>query len=97
MLDSFEIITSSGVVLWSRQYVPVGASLINNLIRNVFIEESGSAQLGSKEQRIYRKDGQTLRWTKAKDLGIVFVVCLPSPSQWCAANITRPCINPSFR
>ena len=79
MLDSFEIITSSGVVLWSRQYVPVGASLINNLIRNVFIEESGSAQLGSKEQKIYKKDGQTLRWTKAKDLGIVFVVCSPPP------------------
>ncbi|TID16022.1 P-loop containing nucleoside triphosphate hydrolase protein [Venturia nashicola] len=78
MLDSFEIITSSGVVLWSRQYIPTAASLINNLIRNVFIEESGSAQLGSKEQKIYRKDGQTLRWTKAKDLGIVFVAVYQS-------------------
>ncbi|KAE9992798.1 hypothetical protein EG327_007722 [Venturia inaequalis] len=78
MLDSFEIITSSGVVLWSRQYIPTAASLINNLIRNVFIEESGSAQLGSREQKIYRKDGQTLRWTKAKDLGIVFVAVYQS-------------------
>ena len=39
MLDTFEIVTTSGVVLWSRTYVPVGANVINSLIRDVFIEE----------------------------------------------------------
>lgn len=76
MLDTFEIVTTSGVVLWSRTHVPVAASLINSLIRDVFIEERiqpQSEQAGA--QPSYRKEGYTLKWTASKDLGLIFVVC----------------------
>jgi len=75
MLDTFEILTTSGVVLWSRTYAPVGANIINSLIREVFIEERilpQADEVGSKP--IYRKEGYTLKWTAAKDLGLIFVV-----------------------
>ena len=39
MLDTFEIVTTSGVVLWSRTYTPTSPAIINGLIKNVFIEE----------------------------------------------------------
>jgi hypothetical protein len=77
MLDTFEILTTSGVVLWSRTYVPVGANVINSLIRDVFIEERIQPQSedgGSKPT--YKKEGYTLKWTAAKDLGLIFVVGL---------------------
>jgi signal recognition particle receptor subunit alpha len=77
MLDTFEILTTSGVVLWSRTYVPVGANVINSLIRDVFIEERIQPQAedaGSKPT--YKKEGYTLKWTAAKDLGLIFVVRL---------------------
>ncbi|EAT85280.2 hypothetical protein SNOG_07814 [Parastagonospora nodorum SN15] len=75
MLDTFEILTTSGVVLWSRTYVPVGANVINSLIRDVFIEERILPQpedAGSKPT--YKKEGYTLKWTASKDLGLIFVV-----------------------
>lgn len=72
MLDAFEIITTSGVVLWSKSYAPIGAGLINSLIRDVFIEEKGD---NATQKPTYTKDGFTLKWTTAKDLGLVFVVC----------------------
>lgn len=75
MLDTFEVLTTSGVVLWSRTYVPVGANVINSLIRDVFIEERiqpQSEDAGSKPT--YKKEGYTLKWTAAKDLGLIFVV-----------------------
>ncbi|KAF2029100.1 P-loop containing nucleoside triphosphate hydrolase protein, partial [Setomelanomma holmii] len=75
MLDTFEILTTSGVVLWSRTYVPVGANVINSLIRDVFIEERIIPQpedAGSKPT--YKKEGYTLKWTASKDLGLIFVV-----------------------
>jgi hypothetical protein len=76
MLDTFEILTTSGVVLWSRTYVPVGANVINSLIRDVFIEERILPQpedAGSKPT--YKKEGYTLKWTASKDVGLIFVVC----------------------
>ncbi|KAF2017358.1 P-loop containing nucleoside triphosphate hydrolase protein [Aaosphaeria arxii CBS 175.79] len=79
MLDSFEILTTSGVVLWSHTYVPVGANIINSLIRDVFIEERIQPQAedaGSKPT--YRKEGYTLKWTAAKDLGLIFVAVYQS-------------------
>jgi len=75
MLDTFEILTTSGVVLWSRNYAPVGPGIINSLIREVFIEERVQPQAddaGSKPT--YRKEGYTLKWTTSKDLGLIFVV-----------------------
>jgi signal recognition particle receptor subunit alpha len=67
MLDTFEIITTSGVVLWSRKYVDVAPHLINNLIKSAFIEET-------IQDTTLRKDGHTIKWRTAKDLGIIFVV-----------------------
>jgi signal recognition particle receptor subunit alpha len=75
MLDTFEILTTSGVVLWSRTYVPVGANIINSLIRDVFIEERIQPQSDDADHKpTYRKEGYTLKWTTAKDLGLIFVV-----------------------
>ncbi|KAH6618573.1 signal recognition particle, alpha subunit, N-terminal-domain-containing protein [Boeremia exigua] len=79
MLDTFEIVTTSGVVLWSRTYVPVGANVINSLIREVFIEERTlpqSEDSGSKPT--YKKEGYTVKWTQAKDLGLIFVAVYQS-------------------
>ncbi len=80
MLDSFEILTTSGVVLWSKTYVPVSANVINSLITNVFIEErvvpgaSVADDISAARNPPYRKDQYTFKWTTAKDLGLIFVV-----------------------
>ena len=81
MLDSFEILTTSGVVLWSKAYVPVSSNIINALINDVFIEErlpSGN-KTGDDNRAArnppYKKEKYTIKWTTAKDLGLIFVVC----------------------
>ena len=79
MLDSFEILTTSGVVLWSRSYAPISPALINGLIRNVFIEEKvlPGASIGDEsatKNPAYKKEKYTLKWTSVKDLGLIFVV-----------------------
>ena len=75
MLDGFEILTSSGIVLWRRHYAPVPSSIVNGLISDVFIEDrrvkTGDVQ---QQQTSYKKDKYTLKWTSAKDMGLVFVV-----------------------
>lgn len=81
MLDSFEIITTSGVVLWSKHYAPVGVNIVNSLIKNVFIEENLAARAtaasdaSAAHNAPYKKDKYTLKWTTAKELGLIFVVC----------------------
>lgn len=83
MLDSFEILTTSGVVLWSRSYVPVSTSVINRFIRDVFIEEkvlpgaSITDDVSAARNTPYKRDKYTLKWTTVKDLGVIFVVSLP--------------------
>lgn len=80
MLDSFEILTTSGVVLWSRSYESVAPSIINGLIRDVFIEEKvlpGAGVAGdasAARNPPYKKDKYTLKWTTVKDLGLIFIV-----------------------
>lgn len=79
MLDTFEIVTTSGVVVWSRKWAPVKPSVINNFITDVFVEEkSGSAALRASTSAAnnapYKSDQHTLRWTFVKELGIIFVV-----------------------
>lgn len=79
MLDSFEILTTSGVVVWSRTYSAINPSIINNFIADTFIEEkSGAIALGdSKSAAVnpaYRSDQHTLKWTLVKELGVIFVV-----------------------
>lgn len=79
MLDTFEILTTSGVVLWSRTYAPVSPSVVNNFITDVFIEEKSSVAgakngASASENAPYKYDQHTLRWTFEKELGIIFVV-----------------------
>ncbi|KAL8387464.1 hypothetical protein RB595_009885 [Gaeumannomyces hyphopodioides] len=79
MLDTFEILTTSGVVLWSRTLTPVSPAVINGFISDVFIEEKASHASAARESSLaaanapYRTDSHTLRWAFAKDLGLIFV------------------------
>ncbi|KAK6952155.1 hypothetical protein Daesc_006687 [Daldinia eschscholtzii] len=78
MLDTFEILTTSGVVLWSRTYAPVNPSVINNFISDVFIEEKGAVAGARNSQPaasnpLYKADQHTLKWTFVKELGVIFV------------------------
>ncbi|GJN81479.1 hypothetical protein PLIIFM63780_005013 [Purpureocillium lilacinum] len=78
MLDTFEIITTSGVVLWSRTYAPVNPSVVNSFIADTFIEEKRSASAIQDAQSAatnppYKRDQHTLKWTIVKELGIIFV------------------------
>lgn len=80
MLDSFEIITTSGVVLWSKTYNPVSPNIINSFIKDVFIEDtlstgaSAGADTSAARNPVCKSDKYTLKWTTAKDLGLIFVV-----------------------
>lgn len=74
MLDAFEIVTTSGVVLWSRSYAPVGSHIVNSLISEVFIEEKVMPTDGASTA--FKKEKYTLKWRRAKDLGLIFVVCV---------------------
>ncbi|KAI1654648.1 SRP54-domain-containing protein [Daldinia decipiens] len=78
MLDTFEILTTSGVVLWSRTYAPVNPSVINNFISDIFIEEKGAVAGARNSQPAasnpsYKADQHTLKWTFVKELGVIFV------------------------
>ncbi|KAH7157535.1 signal recognition particle, alpha subunit, N-terminal-domain-containing protein [Dactylonectria estremocensis] len=78
MLDSFEILTTSGVVVWSRTYSSINPSIINNFIADTFIEEKGgfAAVADSKSASNnppYKSDQHTLKWTLVKELGVIFV------------------------
>lgn len=75
MLDAFEIVTTSGIVLWRKEYSPLSSNVINSLISDVFIEErGGKTGEGDGKAAAYKKDKYTLRWTSAKDVGLIFVV-----------------------
>ncbi|CAF9912095.1 MAG: hypothetical protein HETSPECPRED_000829 [Heterodermia speciosa] len=84
MLDSFEILTTSGVVLWSKSYVPVSNSVINGFIKDVFIEEkvlpgaNVADDATAAKNPAYRKERYTLKWTSVKDLGLIFVAVYQS-------------------
>jgi signal recognition particle receptor subunit alpha len=81
MLDAFEILTTSGIVLWSRSNVDVSSSIVNSLINDVFIEEKVRPSVSQVDESsghqnpAYRFEKYTLKWTLVKDLGLIFVVC----------------------
>lgn len=78
MLDAFEILTTSGIVLWRRHYTPdLSPSVINSFVDDVFIEEKQGGASGGQQGRSYRKERYTLKWTTAKELGVCFVVGKP--------------------
>jgi signal recognition particle receptor subunit alpha len=80
MLDAFEILTTSGIVLWSRSNVDFSPYVVNSLIKDVFIEEkvrpatSQADPTSSPRIPSYRYEKYTLKWTLVKDLGLIFVV-----------------------
>ncbi|KAK5128992.1 hypothetical protein LTR85_000325 [Meristemomyces frigidus] len=78
MLDAFEILTTSGIVLWRRSYAPVPSSIVNSLVGDVFIEDRRPTDAQGQQQTSYRKDKYTLKWTSAKDVGVVFVAVYQS-------------------
>ncbi|KAL8902688.1 MAG: hypothetical protein Q9171_007620, partial [Xanthocarpia ochracea] len=84
MLDGFEILTTSGVVLWSKSYAPLSSSLINGFIKDVFIEEKvlpGAAtadDTSASRHPSYKREKYTLRWASVKDLGLIFVAVYQS-------------------
>lgn len=75
MLEAFEILTTSGVVLWSKSYAPVGAHIINSLINDVFIEEKVQIQAANAAYPVYKKEKYALKWKKVKEFNLIFVVC----------------------
>ncbi|RMD43462.1 hypothetical protein DV735_g1656, partial [Chaetothyriales sp. CBS 134920] len=75
MLDTFEIITTSGVVLWSRTTSAIGTTAVNSLINDVFIEEKARP---AESNPTYKYDKYTLRYTLVKDFGLIFVAVYQS-------------------
>ncbi|POS87703.1 hypothetical protein EPUL_000454 [Erysiphe pulchra] len=77
MLDAFEIFTTSGIVLWSRTFVPISSTLINSFVTNVFIEERpGTKNVNNTsvtENPPYTHGQHILKWTIVKELGVIFV------------------------
>lgn len=82
MLDGFEVLTTSGIVLWSRSYTPISASIINGFIKDIFIEEriipgagaGANVDVSAAKNPSYSKGQYTLKWATVKDLGLIFVV-----------------------
>jgi hypothetical protein len=101
MLDAFEIFTTSGVVLWSRSTSRIGASAVNSLINDVFIEERVRPTTTASSNPTYKYDRYTLKYTLVKDLGLIFVVCRPhlhpcnaGPESWLTVCTGRLSVAP---
>ncbi|KAE8151249.1 signal recognition particle, alpha subunit, N-terminal-domain-containing protein [Aspergillus avenaceus] len=78
MLEAFEILTTSGVVLWSKSYAPVGAHVVNSLINDVFIEEKTHTQPTQSGSPVYKKEKYTLKWKRVKEFNLIFVAVYQS-------------------
>ncbi|CCU82269.1 signal sequence receptor alpha subunit [Blumeria hordei DH14] len=79
MLDSFEIFTASGIVLWSKTYSPINRAIVNSFITDVFIEERSpqniriTNDLSATKNPSYKHNKHTIKWTTVKELGLIFV------------------------
>ncbi|KAL4945133.1 hypothetical protein BDV06DRAFT_185694 [Aspergillus oleicola] len=79
MLEAFEILSTSGVVLWSKSYAPVGSHVVNSLINDVFIEEKAQLQSTTNSvSPIFKKEKYTLKWRRSKDFNLIFVAVYQS-------------------
>ncbi|KAI9375842.1 signal recognition particle, alpha subunit, N-terminal-domain-containing protein [Aspergillus egyptiacus] len=79
MLEAFEILTTSGVVLWSKSYAPVGSHVVNSLITDVFIEEKAQLQsTANSASPTFKKEKYTLKWRRSKDFNLIFVAVYQS-------------------
>lgn len=67
MFDYFCIFTTGGVVLWYKAFIDIKFDLINQLIKDIMIEEKTA-----KDQFIHK--GSVVKWRVANELNIVFTV-----------------------
>ena len=67
MFDYFCIFTTGGVVLWYKAFVELNFDLINQLIKDIMIEEKTA-----KNQFIFRDN--IIKWKVANDINMVFTV-----------------------
>lgn len=67
MFDYFCIFTTGGVVLWYKAFVDLRFDLINQLIKDIMIEEKTA-------KNYYISKGSIVKWNIANELGIVFTV-----------------------
>ncbi|CAG8433365.1 1574_t:CDS:10 [Diversispora eburnea] len=67
MLDFFTILTKGGIVLWSKTFARVTTYPVDDLIKEVLIEERAGATN-------YTKNSYNLKWTFANELDLIFVV-----------------------
>lgn len=79
MLDSFNIVTTGGEVVWSRTLTPVNHAIINNFITDVFIEEKAEFATARNGQSsalnpAYKSGQHTLRYAFVKEFGVMFIV-----------------------
>ncbi|KAG8933751.1 hypothetical protein FRC01_007218 [Tulasnella sp. 417] len=65
---------NSGLVLWARSFTPAASKLsttaaspVNNLVREALIE-------GRTAEDKYEKDGYSIKWTFANEMGLIFVI-----------------------
>lgn len=82
MLDGLSISHRSGLILWSKSYTTSSTSSsaqqqqpLNSLVQEVLLNSSGTTNEGDTNK--FDKDAQSLMWTLANDLGLIFVVVWP--------------------
>jgi signal recognition particle receptor subunit alpha len=69
MLDLFTILTSGGIVLFQKSQASSHTAptyLIDRVISDIFLQERSS-------EKEYAKDGYTIKWAFANELGLIFV------------------------
>ena len=69
MLDLFTVLTSGGIVLFQKSQDSSSSPptyLIDRVISDVFMQERSS-------EKEYARDGYTVKWTFANELGLIFV------------------------
>lgn len=73
MLDTFEVITTGGVVLWSRKNVAIDESIIRAFLADTFANGIGIGDQLTSAVTSYLANQHTLKWTFVKELGLIFV------------------------
>ncbi|CAN0169032.1 unnamed protein product [Ectocarpus sp. 6 AP-2014] len=66
MLDHVSVFSKSGLVLWSRTMAKLKGDPVDDLVKNVLLEERGGTNVATTEW-------YTLRWSLANELGLVVV------------------------
>ncbi|KAI9310431.1 signal recognition particle, alpha subunit, N-terminal-domain-containing protein [Dichotomocladium elegans] len=67
MLDYFGVISKGGYILWQKSFTQLMGSPIDELIKNVLIEERAGTDT-------FLKGNYALKWTFANEVDLVFVV-----------------------